>query len=218
MARIVAGRFDNITDADTALAALHDAGFAANETTKFYTPPPGQHDIYPVGGDTHADKRAEDIDKGALAGAAIGGGAGLAAGAAAGAAIGGIAGPIGAIAGAGVGAYVGSLHGGMSQAKSANEEEATPERPVERVGGGTIVAALAARDGAEERAELVLARNGALQVVHADGEWSNGEWRDFDPRLPAEPGAAPTQAPLDRPVEEQRFAPEGVPPVIKRQD
>jgi hypothetical protein len=182
MSKIVAGRFHDVVHAEHALAELGGSGFAEEEFTSFYVAPPGQHDLYPIGGDAHTDEGAREAGSGAVTGAVVGGATGLAIGAAAAA----VAGPAAAIASAGIGAYVGSLAGALGKTRAGDEDRATPEHPVERP-GGPLVAVCVDRAGTEEIATAILEQNGASHVEVAEGDWRNGTWVDFDPRLPAEP-------------------------------
>src|SRR5215510_10100793 len=80
MAKLIAGRFENVDDLRRALYALRDAGFGRHEFGSFYVAPPGQHALYPIGGDAESDRGAKDAGQGAAAGAALGGATGLAVG------------------------------------------------------------------------------------------------------------------------------------------
>jgi len=72
MSHIVAARFDRSIDADAAIEALKNEGFAGSEIESFYVAPPGQHGAHPLGGDSHSDAGARFGGRGALAGALIG--------------------------------------------------------------------------------------------------------------------------------------------------
>jgi len=50
MANIVAGRFEQQTDADAAIAELTRQGFARDEVTSFFVNPPGEHAKFLIGG------------------------------------------------------------------------------------------------------------------------------------------------------------------------
>ena len=182
MAKLIAGRFENVDDLGRALYALRDAGFGRHEFGSFYVAPPGQHALYPIGGDAESDRGAKDAGQGAAAGAAVGGVTGLAVGAVAAAAIP-IAGVAAALAAAGIGAYVGSLAGALSKTRPADEIEATSEHPVERP-GGPMVAVCVDRPGTDAVAVATLERFGAKEISHAEGEWHQRIWQDFDPRVP----------------------------------
>ena len=182
MAKLIVGRFHNIDDVKRVLDALPAAGFARAEFGTFYSAPPGQHQLYPLGGDAHSDQGARDAGAGAATGAAMGGAAGLALGALAAAAL--PFAPIAAaLAAAGIGAYTGSLMGALSGMRKASESEATPEHPVERP-GGPRVAVRVDRAGTEPAAIELLERFGAMDISEADGEWHARAWQDYDPRVP----------------------------------
>jgi hypothetical protein len=177
MSRIVAGRFDQADQMQSALNALAQRGFSEDEYASYYVSPPGQHHLHAVGGDAHHSEGTRESGRGAAYGAVFGGATGLA--------IGSFAGPLGAFAGAGVGAYIGSLYGAMSKARQSNKADATPEQPAERA-AGAMVAVRADRPGAEEEAVAILDGSGAREIERTDGEWRDGGWRDFDPRVPTE--------------------------------
>jgi hypothetical protein len=181
MSRIVAGRFDQMSAAEAALKALPGAGFQRSEFESFFVTPPGQHATYPVGGDVHSDEGARHAGGGAMRGSLYGAAIGLALG---------VAGflifnqLIVILAGMGLGAYVGSLLGALSKTRHGSLRHATVEHPVERP-SGHMVAIKADAPGAEQRATEVLQRHGAKDIERTDGEWRGGDWKDFDPRIPA---------------------------------
>ena len=181
MSKIVAGRFDEMSGAESVLQALPAAGFQRSEFESFYVTPPGQHATYPIGGDVHSDEGARHAGKGAIGGAIAGGAVGLAAGIAAFLIFGQL---IVILAGLGLGAYVGSLVGALSKTHAGRAHLATVEHPVERA-SGHMVAIRADRPDAEQRAAEILERHGAKDIEHTDGEWRAGDWKDFDPRMPA---------------------------------
>jgi S-formylglutathione hydrolase FrmB len=191
MAKLVTGRIEHADELERTLAALADAGFDRREYGAFYVGPAGQHDTFPIGGDAYRDKATEESGGGAAKGAALGGAAGLAVGA-----VGAIALPVAgiaaALAGAGVGAYVGSLMGAMSQTRHAGRSESTPEHPVEPQ-GGLRIAINVERPGTEARAMDILRQSGAEDIVPAEGEWRDGQWKDYDPRVPADQTRASTR-------------------------
>lgn len=182
MSKIVAGWFPTDADAQRAIAALADEGFSADEYDSFYLAPPGQHGGLPLNDVIHHDEGAKESGEGAVKGAAIGGAVGLAAGVAA-AVVSGPLGPAAAVAGAGIGAYVGSLAGAVNKAHDGDLDEATVEEPVERP-AGAMVAILADRAGSEESAIAILRAHGAAGIECAEGQWNDGHWEDFDPRVP----------------------------------
>src|SRR5579859_5090497 len=106
MTTIIAGMFDTIDKAQSAMDRLLDGEFARQDVCSFANNPPGQHATFPIGGDEDEDPGAAHADTQAGKGAAIGLGTGAAIGAV-------TAGPPGAAVGAGIGAYVGSLVGAL---------------------------------------------------------------------------------------------------------
>jgi hypothetical protein len=179
---IVSGRFTTIGSARATIEALRERGFADDEIASFYVSPPGQHGKHSIGGDAHADAGAQSASEGATAGALAGAAGGLALGAVAG-----VAAPVAAVAVAlaatGVGAYIGSLYGALSRMEHGRESDASRETPVERP-GGPVVAARVDRDGSAEMALAAFVEHGALDVSRGAGEWGEGGWSDFDPRVP----------------------------------
>lgn len=181
MAKLVVGRFDNIDDVQRVLDALPRAGFARAEFGTFYSTPPGQHQLYPIGGDAYSDEGARGAGQGAAAGAAVGGAAGLAVGAVAAAALP-FAGIAAALAAAGIGAYTGSLMGALARTRTPDEDAATTEHPVEQP-GGPRVAVNVDRPETEPIAIAVLERHGAKEISRAEGVWHERAWLDYDPRV-----------------------------------
>jgi hypothetical protein len=182
MPNIIAGRFKTQAEADSALAAAKAAGVQPEDVTTFYVNPPGQHAIYPVGGDSHHDEGTKHAGASATAAAAIGSVAGLALGTATGAAFGepGFM-AAGAIAGAGVGGYVGSLAGGLTGSRGGKPGQATVEEPVAHLAG--VVVAVHVGGGVPiDEVVRALRNSGALEVEQTQGEWRDGTWADFDPR------------------------------------
>src|SRR5690606_12529904 len=187
MAKLITGRLDDADELQRVLAALDAAGFDRREYGAFYVGPAGQHAIFPIDAAAypHAGTagNARRAAGAAAGGAAMGGAAGLPVGAVAAAALP-VAGIAAALAGAGVGAYVGSLMGAMSQTRHAARTESTTEHPVEPQGSMRI-AVNVERPGTEERAVDILQQSGAEDIAPAEGEWRDGQWRDYDPRVPA---------------------------------
>ena len=85
--------------------------------------------------------------------------------------------------GAGLGAYVGSFAGSMARVRAGHRADASVEHPVEPR-GGRMIAINVDRAGTERRAIEILRGHSARDVRRAEGEWSDGAWRDFDPRAP----------------------------------
>jgi hypothetical protein len=198
MTRIVSGRFDTLAKAEQAVSELNAAGCRAEEVNLFFNPPPGQHGVFPIGGDEHADPEAKGAERKALTGAAIGAGIGGLAGA--------VAGPVGAIAGAAVGGYTGSLAGTLSGLGNEGESERRPS-------SGVVVAVRADRAIGKDGAMRILRQAGADPVECIDGQWRGGEWTDFDPVAPshdaAQDAGASGRASFDRPQIVYRVFPGG---------
>lgn len=183
MSTIIAGRFDTQEQAEKVCASLQNAGFSGDHISQFYVNPHGQHAIYPIGGDESASPGSKDSGHGAL----VGGGIGAAAGVAAGIAAIPVVGPIGAVVGAGIGAYTGSLVGAMEKTDKDSEvdeivEEAPPKKQqlTERHAGVHVAVKVTADNRSD--AISVLRKHQAAGLEEAQGELTNGEWVDFDPR------------------------------------
>jgi len=190
MALIIAAK-TGTQEAGQAMAdALAAQGVPREDMQVFYVNPPGQHDLYHIGGDMQADPGAEPAASGQAAGVAAGAAVGAVAGAVVSAAI-----PIvapAAIAGlTGVGAHVGGLVGVVSGARDAEEEKLETEspRPTEEARdmrrGGMMIAVHV--DTAHTTRDVVvdtLRRMGAHDLEQAEGQWVDGDWADFDPTSP----------------------------------
>jgi hypothetical protein len=168
MEHIIAGRFETKGIADTVAAVLAQY-VDKDDICIFHNNPPGQHDAFPVGGDEDEDPGAEGAQNSSV-GTAVA--AGLAAGA-----VGALGGPVVAIAAAAVGAYSGSLVGAMS---GLGEHEGESGIAGRRHGGVMLSVRIAAPAG-EQRVIDTLRREGAADIERAEGEWSEGDWTDFDP-------------------------------------
>ena len=193
MSTIIAGKFQLQDQAASAIGALEDAGFPRHQITSFYVNPPGQHDLYPVGGDTDDSPGAHEAPSGAIRGAEIGVAVGAAAGMVAAPFLAPAAAALGAAVGAGVGAYTGSLAGALNSLGDPVEpkhdetaEKAEREvQPMRRA--GMLVAVAVPAGGARSDAVRVLREQGALDIEWAEGSISSGEWVDFDPLSPVRP-------------------------------
>jgi hypothetical protein len=182
MTIIVAAKFESASDVDAAKRTLQGAGFRDDELQSFFVGPPGRHDLYPLGGDAHHDEGTKKSGRGALFFAAIGAVCGVAAGA-----LGVMAMPYYwlpiLVVGAGIGAYAGSLWGALRAARGGKPNRASPDEPVEDPGGITL-AVKAERPYGSAMAVAAFRRHGARDIVQTRGEWKNGGWQDFDPRVP----------------------------------
>ena len=69
MANIIAGEFATIAETETVADALTSADFDATDSAVFMLNAPGQHVIYPIGGDEDAAPGARQAHTGAVSGA-----------------------------------------------------------------------------------------------------------------------------------------------------
>lgn len=179
MSNIIAGRFEQQTLAEQAREEILRAGFSEDQVTTFYVNPPGQHDLYKLGGDRDESPGAQDSEKGLLKG----GTTGAAVGAALGAATIPVFGPAGPIAGALVGAHVGDTAGAFSEmADNGNRADSPETLPFRRA--GMMLAVAADSEEEERRAVDVLRHLHAQDIELAEGTIANGDWEDFDPLQP----------------------------------
>lgn len=178
MTTIIAGRFQEQSEAQGTIDELLRAGFAREQVSTFYCNPPGQHGSYPIGGDADKSPGAKQSDKGVAKGAAAGAAVGLAAAP--------ILGPIGAVTGGLVGAHIGGTMGAMSEMKERGEtgEGEDPTNAVGERRAGMMVAVSVSDHEFEDRAINVLRSLGAADVERAEGTIENGDWVDFDPVTP----------------------------------
>jgi hypothetical protein len=181
MARIVAARLEQAANTKDIVEALSSQGFKRSEFQTFYVNPEGQHARFPIGGDAYSDEGAKRAGQGALRGSVIGGLVGLVAGAG-GALL--LDNTIVLLAATAVGAYVGSLVGTLSRLRGGDKRRATVRHPIERP-PGQMVAVRVDNPAAEQRAIAILTRHGARDIERAEGTWQAGDWKDFDPRIPA---------------------------------
>jgi len=184
MNNIIAGRFETQDQGKRAVEALQRDGFKRDALSMFFVNPAGQHDSYPIGGDSDESPGAHDADKGAVAG----GGVGAAVGAAIGLATVPFTGPAGVIAGAGVGAYTGSLAGAMkmtnNESKVDESADGSDTRKMTERHSGVLVAVRLDSDTDEARSLAIKALHAqnAADIEHAQGQLVDGDWTDFDPR------------------------------------
>ena len=169
MERIIAGRFPTLDRADAA-SALMAPYIAASDICIFQNNPPGQHD--PLEKDVEAHDAAADDSPASAAGGAVA--TALAAGA-----IGTLGGPLVAIVAAGVGAYTGSFVGALSGLSDA--DGATVATGPEHRAGGVMLSVRISEPVNELRVIETLRAEGAMDIEHAQGQWADGDWIDFDP-------------------------------------
>ncbi|MCL4798761.1 MAG: hypothetical protein KJ025_04185 [Burkholderiales bacterium] len=188
MARIVAARFETGQEAEQAVAALAKAGIRRDKLASFEVLPAGQHALYPIGGDAAHDRGTRKSGRGAMAGAALGALAGMIAGwLIAEALVAGISPAelaLGTVAGAAVGAYVGSFVGALARTRRPNPARASTEEPVSRKSGPLVAAEVDEHPQQYAAACDVFVGLDAFEIEEADGRIRDGDWVDFDPRLP----------------------------------
>jgi hypothetical protein len=178
MATIIAGEFATMAETESVAAALKAADFEADNFSVFMLNAPGQHGLYPIGGDENADSGASHAHGGAVSGAIIGATVGLGVGAATMAAT--DAGPAVAATIAAAGAYTGSLVGALN--KVGNDEAPVAATESARH-AGAMVAINSIGENSVGHAIAILREHGARQIEQAEGRWENGSWLDFDPRV-----------------------------------
>lgn len=182
MTTIITGNFQQQDEARLALSDLAGAGFAAGQTTTFFVNPPGQHDLYPIGGDKDESPGTEDAAGGSASGAAVGGVIGVAVGIATLP----VLGPAATVAAAGVGAYAGSLYGALGNTDDKNNpesqaahEELRRSKPPRK--SGMLVAASAPASAQQDTAIRIFRARGATDIERTEGNIVSGDWTDFNP-------------------------------------
>lgn len=185
MKTIITGNFQQQGEAQQALSDLAGAGFAADQTTKFFVNPPGQHDLFPIGGDEDESPGTEDAAGGSASGAAVGGAIGVAVGLATLP----VLGPGAAVAGVGVGAYAGSLYGALGNTDGKNNPETQAAREDLRRSepprkSGMLVAISAPASAQQDAAIRILRAHGATDIERTEGTFTAGQWSDFNPLTP----------------------------------
>lgn len=173
MSTIIAGRFEELSEVDSAMSALREAGFPADQISSFFLSPAGQHARYALGGDHNVSAGAEESTKGTAAGTTGGG----LVGAAIGAMTTPITGPLGAVTGGLVGAHIGNLVGALGKMK---EDDSPEDEPAIRH-AGLIVAVSAPVESSQRRAIDVFRQFGARAIELSHGRIVGGDWEDFDP-------------------------------------
>ena len=205
MSTIIAGRFETFAHAENTANRMLAQGFRQDDLSMFYVNPPGQHGTYPIGGDRAADPAARETGKGAgrgiMIGAAVGVGVGVCACVAMRAWM---EAPLQSwlmvltrALTTGVGAYLGSLIGALNMTSSERRDPRTGEPRVRNA--GVLLAAHVSVDNTALATEL-LRTGGAEEVEHAEGQWRNGRWEDFDPLEPPKLARGATE-PVVTPME-----------------
>ena len=157
MATIIAANLQLQRQAEDAVEQLISAGFAPEKVTSFYVNPPGQHALYPIGGDHYQSPAdtAEKTGKSAILETAI---AEVAE------------------------AIIGVTHGNdssMTQNHTTDSANNTDTKPLYRA--GMVVAVEVAGQPDQDKAVALLTQLGARNIEKVEGEIVDGEWLDFDP-------------------------------------
>lgn len=180
MSHIIAARFTTFDEAQNATHLMKVAGYPQDDMATFFVNPPGQNHGLRMGGDEIADRGARDASKTTLIGVLIG------------AAVGACFGEVlvsnaqmpvlGAVVTAGIGAYIGSLVGALhGMHDGRNRPERGKSLGVRK--SGVVVAVRVDRES-EDSVTHLLNKAGGLDIEEADGQWTSGEWTDFDPVRP----------------------------------
>lgn len=185
MRTLIAGRYRQQAQADSAFQELLRAGFSVTNMSLFYVNPQGQHALHPVGGDEDESAGTHEAKSGAVRGAVGGVGVGTLVGVATMPALG----PAGPLLGAAVGAYTGSLVGALN---NMDETEASAEPPRDSSEPGTdsephkpgVMLAVAFETPEERDRAIEILGKQAENVEAAEGTLLNGQWVDFDPLAP----------------------------------
>lgn len=189
MHTIIAGRVETQERAERARSLLHQRGIAPEDIQSFYVNPPGQHDATPVGGDVDQDPGLGKSSVGLTGGATVGAVAGVAAGALAAGAVAPLIAPAVLVGLAVAGAHAGGLAGMVASGRSGEEEDAATESnqpgsdAIDTRRGGMMIA-VRASPALEHVAIDSLREIGAEDIERAEGDWQNGDWKDFDPLQP----------------------------------
>ena len=189
MSQIIAGRFTEQEQVDRAIDAMVAAGFPQDGISSFYLNPPGQHNLYSIGGDRDESPGAHETQAGVVTGAATGGAVGAGVGLLGAP----VFGPVGPAVGALVGAHVGGLIGSLSQMKEKGQDEEVndadtrtdvSDNTVSQRKSGLMLAVSADGDQAHRHAVSLLRQFGANDIERTEGTIINGDWHDFDPLKP----------------------------------
>lgn len=175
MTMIVAGRFTTFDEAEGGARRLYERAFGPDDVSIFFLNPGGQHARFPIGGDVYADSAAKPGGRGAAVGAMRG----LLIGAVAGLIVYAIGWRYWFVpaAGALMGAYLGAFGGALGRMRG---QQAEGKGTLAKSESGVILAARVTPTTANT-AEDVLRATGATSIERVEGDWHDGEWRDFDP-------------------------------------
>jgi hypothetical protein len=151
MATIIASRFQLKEQAELVIEQLIQVGFDADKITSFYVNPPGQHAVYPIGGDRYQSPgvpvfghRAENVSLGVTV----------------------------------VETVIGTepVKDMSIEGKPGDQHETAPLRRA-----GMLVAVELDDRNFQDRAVTFLEKLGAEDIEKSEGKIIEGEWLDFDP-------------------------------------
>jgi phage tail tape-measure protein len=189
MSQIINGNFQDLSAAKLAVAALTHSGLLRNQISLFKVELPGHHLDRPADAAVElepdsTETKVPEAGVGAISGAAVGG----AIGAAIALATLPVLGPMVAAAAVSVGAYGGSLYGVLNSME-ADESKATEDaimssQEARHRQSGILVALVANDEASQQNAQRILVENGAGDIELTQGTLLNGEWLDFNPRVP----------------------------------
>jgi len=151
MATIIASRFQLKEQAELVIEQLIQVGFEAGKITSFYVNPPGQHAVYPIGGDRYQSPGVPVFGNAAENGTT-------------GAAV------VETVIGTGT---VGDIH------VAHNADPQNDMAPLRRA--GMLVAVELDDRSFQDRAVTFLEKLGAEDIEQMEGKIVGGEWLDFDP-------------------------------------
>jgi len=156
MATIIAASLQLQNQAEEAVKQLVLAGFAPDKVTSFFVNPPGQHALYPIGGDEFSDATEESGKNTAfveITETLIG---------------------------------VMHHKKPSEHADSAEKSEnvsASPAHTQRLRRAGMLVAVELADQTLQDKVVTLLSQLGATNIEKAEGEIINGEWHNFDPLM-----------------------------------
>lgn len=153
MATIIAGRLQLQHEAEETIEKLIQAGFAPEKTTSFYLNPPGQHAVYPIGGDRYQSPNTEELTGSTTFSEALT-----------------------EVTEAVIGA---NQHKPPEKADSGTDSDNAHQFRLRRA--GMLVAVELNNPSDREQAVALLTQFGAENIEQAEGKIIENEWVDFDP-------------------------------------
>lgn len=164
MATIIAARLQLQSQAEDAVEQLIHAGFAAEKVTSFYVNTPGQHALYPIGGDRYQSPGIDEIGT-EFSEALV------------------------EVTETLIGVNVHEdTHEKKPDAASNDKKTRSecvvsdPDSDIPTLrNAGMLVAVELAEPADQEKVTALFRQLGAEKIEKAEGEIVDGEWRDFDP-------------------------------------